>query len=262
MKERGLGSLMLIFGLILLATSHPAITGYVISDKITAFNSIVAFVLIVGGVLVMVGRRNLNDILKDSYTTPHGTLKMKDTKDALRYTDLKAKQKYHTKFQKIKPRKKIKSPQNIYEAIQKNMLGSYLGGKNIIYETNLHPTHYDKHTQFVGRKISEPDFLSKVRNEAQYLPQYTLNQIREFERRVTLKGRGKSDKSSKDKATVYGISAPERRGPSGAYNHEFVFGLAVDLQEKKDGVYIHGYPIPKKNIPQNIKKKITKGKYS
>lgn len=175
----------------------------------------------------------------------------------------KGLRRYKERLEKEKKEHKVKIKtgplKNIKDAVEKGMLANYLAGKRIIYDTAVHGKEegYTRHTDFVGRDISEKEFLEKVGGKkSEYAPIYSIDDIHEFERRAALKGRGYSNESNK--ALVYGISHPKRYGPVGAYRHERVFGLAVDVQEKADGIHIHGHPIPIEEIPKKIKEKILK----
>ena len=41
----------------------------------------------------------------------------------------------------------------------------------------------------------------------------------------------------------------------GAYEHEFVDWVAVELQERGGKIYYHGYPTPEYEIPKDVGKK-------
>ncbi len=144
-----------------------------------------------------------------------------------------------------------KNPKNFKEAIEMNRLKDYIHRHELIPETN---EPYKKHTHFVGRKISDDEFLRRVGNRSQYHQGYTPNQIVDFERKVAWQGRG-NNVSNPHKIVVYGIS-DLKRGPTGAHMHELVFGIAVELQERNGKIYFHGYPIPIEDIPEEIRKRI------
>ncbi|MBI4154912.1 hypothetical protein HY498_02390 [Candidatus Woesearchaeota archaeon] len=153
---------------------------------------------------------------------------------------------------------KRKKPANLREAYEMNDLKNYISSKNLIPLTG---DTYKKHTQFVGQKISETEFLHDVGKEAQYSFTYDLEKIRDFEKNVIMKANKKRSQGTNNpnKLIVYGIS-PKSSGITGVYKHKPVFGIAVELLEAPDGIHYHGYPIPKEDIPPKILKKISKRK--
>lgn len=95
-KKKVIGIILIIVGFVFVLNSFSGITGFVIAESVgKGISGVLGLVLIIGGALIfMGGKRNLYEILRDAVETPHGTLKMRDTKDALKYTDLKARERY------------------------------------------------------------------------------------------------------------------------------------------------------------------------
>lgn len=239
-KKKWFGIFLIVISLVI-AVFNLTITGAVVGSSVKDYLSLISVGLFVGGVVfVFLGRRDGLEKIIDIARTRHAR-KIVEREE-------KAKRKA----------KSIEGPKSVAEAVKRNMLSSYLAGKTLISETNRYASGEgsDKHTKYVGRDILDKDFLDEVEDEAQFLPGYTLDQIRDFERSVALKGKGKA--RGKNGAVVYGISEPKKYGPSGGYDHQLVFGLAVDLQEREGGIYIHSYPVPIKDIPKKYLKKIRK----
>jgi len=152
---------------------------------------------------------------------------------------------------------KEEEPDTLAEAAKEGKIRQYIQGKKIIHDTNLPSSGkpYSKHTRFVGKKISEKNYLAKSGREAQYRPDHSLGEIRKFERKIVEKGRGKPWTGNPNMAVVYGLSS-SKYGPSGAYEHKAVRGVKVEMEERADGIHIHGFPIREKDIPAAIKKEI------
>ena len=93
--QKTLGAILILTGIVLILNSFSGITGFVVAESLgKSVSSILGLVFVIGGVLVFMSGRSLSEILSDATKTAYGTLKMRDTPDALRYTDLKVKERY------------------------------------------------------------------------------------------------------------------------------------------------------------------------
>lgn len=218
--KRGLGISLIVIS-ILLSLFNLTFTGAVIGAFNTNYLSYLGILIFLVGVILLLEERK------------------EEKKNIATITEREARKIY-----------------SLGEAARRGMIGSYIAGKRLIFETTIPARSsgggYSKHTKYVQSSISEEDFLNQVGSESQYPPQYSIEQIHQFEERVARKGRG--EYKGEHQVRVYG-SSPQ---VTGADNHKPVKGIAVDLQETKDGILVHSHPIPEKSISQQISKKIFK----
>ena len=107
--KRSVGAFMFLIGTFMLISSQSGITGNVVSEIVDSMSSVFGLILIIGGLVLMVGGKGkgLVDILNDAVVTDHGTYRMKDTRDALRYTDLKSKSTEESYSESLEPSLKL-----------------------------------------------------------------------------------------------------------------------------------------------------------
>lgn len=253
--KRGIGFALLFIGIGLSFVSKT-LTGAVIGFNPISYLGILGILSFIAGLIVLYSA-TLDEIIKviEERLTPW-------QKEKFRKLNYETRKTYEKSYKRhlIEQKKKSTAKEKEYlgfsslgEAAKKGKLPTYLAGKRIIFDTELRGGTYDKHTVFIGRKIDEEDFLKRVGREAQYSPEHDIDKIHTFEESVARKGSGYSN--DPHKARVYGRAHSSHGGPPGAFNHQFTGWIAVELQEKPDGIHIHGYPVPEDHVPNEYKKK-------
>lgn len=253
--KRWLGVVLLFVGLGL-SFASKTMTGAVIGFSPLNLLGFFGILVFIAGIFLLYSS-NLEEITEgiEDKMTPWQKEKFK----GLKYEERKAYEKsYQSHFKKIgkkadEKKKEVEYPSSIGEAVEQGKLKSYLAGKRIIFDTSLLGGTYDKHTKFIGRGIELAEFLKKVGREAQYSPEHSLNNIHRFEEYVARKGNGYSIDAHK--ARLYGRAHSSHGGPPGAFDSKFTGWIAVELQERPDGIHIHGYPVPQNQVPNKYRHK-------